>query len=91
MSLWLKIFIGLWLYLSFGFGVLLFSQIIAKNIKDSDGDSIWYTNLKIDPDDYEFDEEVAVTIIFWPVLLISVAFMLIELNLKKIFRRIWKD
>ena len=88
---WLKVFIGLWLYLSFGFGVLLFSQIIAKNIKDSDGDSIWYTNLKIDPDDYEFDEEVAVTIIFWPVLLISVVFMLIELNLKKIFHRIWKD
>ena len=91
MSLWLKIFIGAWLYLSFGFGVLLFSQIIVKNIRDSDGDSIWYTNLKIDPDDYEFDEEVAVTIIFWPVLLISVVFMLIELNLKKIFHRIWKD
>lgn len=91
MSLWLKIFIGAWLYLSFGFGVLLFSQIIAKNIKDSDGDSIWYTNLKIDPDDYEFGVEVAVTIIFWPLILISVAFMRIELELKKIFHIIWKD
>ena len=88
---WFKVFIGLWLYFSFGFGVLMVSQIIAKNIEDSDGDSIWYTNLKIDPDDYEFDEEVVVTIIFWPVLLISVVFMLIELNLKKIFHKIWKD
>lgn len=93
MALWIKILIGLWLYLSLGIGVLLFSQIIAKRMGDSDNndDLIWYTNLKIDPDDYEFGAEVIGVMALWPILLITMIYIIIEGSLKKIFRTIWKD
>jgi hypothetical protein len=93
MALWIKILIGLWLYLSLGLGVLLFSQIIAKRMEDSDNydDYIWYTNLKIDPDDDEFGAVVIGVMMLWPILLIVLIFMLVEGSLKKIFRTIWKD
>lgn len=90
MSLGLKILIGVWLYLSAGIGVVLFSQVIAAKMEGTDYDD-WCDYLKIDPDYEEFGAVVFGCIVFWPFIFLAVLYQLIENGLKKVFKLIWKD
>ena len=90
MSIWIKILIGLWIYLSIGLGVVLMSQIIVSKLEGKiDDDWIW--NFKLDPDYEEFGAVVIGLICFWPFIFLYLIYYLIESGLRKVFKLIWKE
>lgn len=91
MSLWLKIVIGIWLYLSAGFGVLLLCQLIAKKVENSDDYYVWAYDVHLDPDEDDFGTTALGMIFAWPFVLLCGLSVLFEVQLKKILRKIWEE
>ena len=90
MSIWVKLLIAAWLYLSVGVGVVLFSQVVAHKIEKMD-DYDCYIDLKIDPDDEEFSVEFACNALFWPVSFVAIVITLIAIPLRLLVKRIWEE
>lgn len=89
MRLILMLAIMLWLYLSVGFGVILICQVIAKKLEKSK--YYWFLayEIQLDPDDDEFGVNIACQVIFWPIILIVCMLMVLEVALRKLFRKLW--
>lgn len=95
MSVWVKIFVCIWLYLSLGFGTALVIQLVIHYFEKDESDLIsedfeWLVVLKLDPDDYDFGNNLFTSIIFWPLLIVFIIGCGINLFLKKIFRKLWE-
>ena len=95
MSLWLKIVIGVWLYLLFGFGMALLVQLLVKKIEDDEYFQLddafdWVLQFKLDPDDCNFGDTVFFSIIFWPLVIVFSIGSFLCLWFKKIFRKLWE-
>lgn len=89
MRLILILAIMLWLYLSVGFGVILVCQVIAKKLEKSE--YYWFLayEIRLDPDDDELGVNIACQVIFWPIILIVCMLMVLEVALRKLFRKLW--
>ena len=85
------IVIFVWLYLSIGFGVILMCQVIAKKLERSEYYRFLAYEIQLDPDDDEFGVNIAGQIIFWPIILIVCVFMVLEVVLRKLLRRLWNS
>ena len=74
MSIWVKILVCIWLYLSLGFATALIMQVIIYDLEKDEIDRLsedfeWLVVLKIDPDDDDFGNTLFTAIIFWPLLI----------------------
>lgn len=89
MPTWAKIVIAVWLYLSIGYGILLFNQIMAHKYPKSE------LFVVIDPDDEDDMGPATATVIVWPVVLLCAiicAFvMIIKYSLKIVDNELKKE
>ena len=95
MSIWVKILVCIWLYLSLGFATALIMQVIIYDLEKDEIDRLsedfeWLVVLKIDPDDDDFGKTLFTAIIFWPLLIIFIIGSGINMFLKKLFRKLWE-
>lgn len=64
MPTWLLILIFIWLYLCFGFGILMFSQILASKTNDD----VLKDKVSLDANEEADQTFMMIIVLFWPVI-----------------------